>query len=131
VEVPEGLDEEAREEYKYLLEVLEDYRRYVKDIGRLGLAAPNLLYYRDEVQESLDELRVRGVDPREVWLEVVALDNAVRARASEIVAEIGHANFKQYQIINDPPLSYWWWFLNRVVPGPAAPEPPSWQFWKR
>ncbi|MCE7872479.1 hypothetical protein DYH09_19155 [bacterium CPR1] len=131
MEVPEGLDEEAREEYKYLLEVLEDYRRYVKDIGRLGLAAPNLLYYRDEVQESLDELRIRGVDPREVWVEVVALDNAVRARASEIVAEIGHANFKQYQIINSPPPSHWWWFLNRVVPGPAGPERPTWQFWKR
>ncbi len=131
MEVPEGLDEEAREEYKYLLEVLEDYRRYVKDIGHLGLAAPNLLYYRDEVQESLEELRLRGVDPLEVWREVVALDNVVRARAAEIVTEIGHANFKQYQIINDPPPAYWWWFLNRVVPGPAGTEPPSWQFWKR
>lgn len=130
--VPEGLDEETREEFQYLLDVLEDYRRYIKDIGRLELAAPNLLYYRDEVQEGLNELGARGVKLKEVWREVVDLDNKLRARASDVVMEIGHANFKQYQIINDPPLTHWWWFLNRTVAAPlTAPNPPAWQFWKR
>lgn len=132
MEVPEELDEETREEFQYLLDVLEDYRRYVKDIGKLELAAPNLLYYRDEVQEGLQELQARGVELKEVWRQVVELDNQLRARAQDVVMEIGHANFKQYQIINDPPLTHWWWFLNRVVAAPIqAPNPPAWQFWKR
>lgn len=128
--VPEDLDPELKEAYAYLLEVLADYERYIQDIGRLGLTAPNLFYYRDEVQEFLDLLQQEGVPMKEVWRKVSELDNQVRARAQEIVDEIGHANFKQYQIINDPPLKNWWWFLNRIVAAPPQAPRPGWQFWR-
>ena len=62
--------------------------------------------------DSLDNAPVAGKPPDEA-----------------LVREIGHANFKQYQIINDPPKAYWWWWLNRVVKAPP-PSPPSWMFWK-
>ncbi|MEW6280618.1 MAG: hypothetical protein AB1758_18480 [Candidatus Eremiobacterota bacterium] len=130
MEVPEGLDPEVKEAYQYLLEVLGDYERYTRDIGKLGLAAPNLLYYRDEVQEFLDILKAEGIEARDVWRKVVELDNLVRSKAQEIVDEVGHANFKQYQVINDPPPQHWWWFLNRTVAAPPE-SPPAWQVWKR
>jgi len=112
--------------------VLGDYERYVKEIGRLGLAAPQLLYYRDEVQDLLDALAGQpGMDLKPVWTKVRELDNQVRARASDLVKEIGHANFKQYQIVNDPPQARWWWYLNRVTAPPEMLQPPAWQFWRR
>lgn len=128
---PAELDKDTKEMWDYLLEVVGDYERYMSDIGNLGFAAPNLLYYRDEIQDMLNEFRTDNrVDFKGVWLRVKALDEVLRQRQQEVVDEIGHANFKQYQIINDPPKANWWWWLNRVT---AAPPPQAnnwWQFWK-
>ncbi len=124
------LDPETKEAWDYLLEVIVDYERYVRSIGELGLAAPNLLYYRDEIQEGLEEFKLnKQVDFQKVWLKVRELDEILRKQTKMLVHEIGHANFKQYQIINDPPKAYWWWWLNRVVTAPPTPTP-AWQFWK-
>lgn len=125
------LEPDSQEAWNYLLEVVRDYERYLADIGKLGLAAPNLLYYRSEVQDMLDDFRFdKRVDYGSVWVRVRALDEVLRTRQQEVVDEIGHANFQQYQIVNDPPRAHWWWWLNRVTKGP--PPPPNWwQFWKK
>jgi hypothetical protein len=127
-----ALDADTMEAWNYLLEVVGDYERYIGQIGDLGLTAPNLLYYRDEIQDMLDEFAMDDrVETREIWARIRGLDILLRARQVELVREVGHANFKQYQIMNDPARTRWWWFLNRVVP---APPPPStrhfWEFWK-
>jgi len=125
------LDPGTEEAWSYLLEVVDDYERYIGQIGNLGFTAPNLLYYRDEIQEMLDEFGLDPrVDTREIWAKIRGLDLLMRARQVDLVAEIGHVNFKQYQIINDPPRTHWWWFLNRIVAAPPAPPRPFWQFWK-
>ena len=125
------LSEDEKNAWAYLQDVIKDYERYLADVDDLGLTAPNVLYYRDEIQELLDEFKGDPrVDFRGVWTRVKALDEVLRANQAKIVNQIGHANFKQYQIINDPPRSYWWWWLNRVVP-PPPPPPPWWQFWKK
>ena len=125
------LDQETQEAWDYLLEVVRDYERYLTQIGELGLVAPNVLYYRSEVQDMLDDFRFEEqVDYRSVWTKVRELDEILRTRQQDLVDEIGHANFKQYQIINDPPRAHWWWWLNRVTKAP--PPPPNWwQFWKK
>ena len=126
----EPLDRETQEMWDYLLEVVGDYERYISDIGNLGYAAPQLLYYRDEIEDMLLEFKTdRRVDFRGVWLRVKALDEILRQRQQEFVDEVGHNNFKQYQIINDPPRTHWWWWLNRVTKAPP-PQPAWWQFWK-
>lgn len=125
------MDAETREALDYLEEVLAEYGRYVNQIGRLGLAAPNLFYYRDEVQEFLEMLSsVEGLDLTPVWNRVRELDHLVREKKREVVREVGRENFKQYQIINDPPTTHWWWFLDRLVP-PPPPPPRPWEFWKK
>lgn len=125
------LDADEKHAWSYLQEVVKDYERYLSDVENLGLAAPNLLYYRDEIQDLLDEFKGDPrVDFRGTWMKVKALDEFLRSHQAQVVRQIGHANFRQYQIINDPPRTHWWWFLNRVVP---APPPPAawWQFWKK
>lgn len=130
-EKPE-LDSETKELLGYLEEVLKDYARYVGEIGRLGYAAPQLLYYRDEVQDLLEALQgEKGVDLKTQWNRIRELDNQVRGKVTELVREIGHANFKQYQIVNDPPPTRWWWYLNRTTANPEPPPTPMWQFWKK
>ena len=119
------------ERLEYLEEVIGEYERYVNTIGTLGVNAPMLLYYRDEIQEMLDELMAEGdLDLQCTWAQVVELDNQVRDRSQVLVDEVGHANFKQYQIINDPPRQHWWWYLNTVT---RAPVPPVkfWEVWKK
>lgn len=126
------MNAETRELWDYLQEVVSDYERYVSEIGQLGLAAPQLLYYRDEVQELLDAVKGNPqVDFTSVWLKIRKLDEVVRSHAQEIVDEIGHANFKQYQIINDPPKANWWWYLNRVTAAPAPPQNRMWELWRQ
>lgn len=125
------MDPEVKELLDYLDEVIEDYRRYVENIGHNGLTASLLLNYRDEIQEILDELKYeKDLDLKDYWLKVRELDEVVREKKQELVREIGYENFKQYQIIQDPPLTRWWWYLDRQV---AKPLPPArfWEFWKR
>ena len=130
-DVSQKLDRETQEAWDYLLEVVEDYRRYLADIGELGLNAPNLLYYRSEVQDMLDDFKTdRRVDFPGIWTEVKELDEILRLKQQQVLNEIGHTNFKQYQIINDPPRAHWWWWLNRVTHAPPPP-PPWYQFWKK
>lgn len=125
------LTAEEQESWDYLLEVVGDYERYMADVDDLGLNAPNLLYYRSEVQDMLDDFKTdKRVDFRGVWMRVRELDEVLRKKQQSIVDQIGHANFKQYQIINDPPRAHWWWWLNRVTKAPPPP-PPWWMFWKK
>lgn len=124
-------DEDTAELLEYIEEVLSDYERHVKRIGELGFTAPMLLYYRDEIQETLEILEEEPeVDTQPYWRRVVEHDNLLKANKQALVDEIGHVNFKQYQIINDPPREHWWWFLNRETAGPPPPVP-FWMFWKR
>lgn len=121
---------DVQEALEYLEDVLTDYERFVSNIGENGFTAPMTLYYRDEVQDLLDELTYAGVEMQAYWRRTVELDNVLREHAQELVDEIGWANFKQYQIINDPPRQNWWWYLNRETRSPPPP-PAFWQFWKK
>ena len=124
------LDPYVKATWDYLMEVLSDYETFLANIGDLGFSAPQLLYYRDEVQECLDELAGRtDINVPAAWQKTTELDTILRARAQVLVDEIGHKNFTQYQIQNDPPRSHWWWWLNRVTVAPPAP-PKIWEFWK-
>ena len=132
IDRPKGrMDPEVIELIKYLDEVIEDYRNRVESIGKMKFDAPSLLYYRDEVQDMLDALASeKGVDLRSRWAKVRDLDLKLRGMASIFVNEVGHSNFKQYQIINDPPLTHWWWYLNRVTVN-RDEHSPSWMWWKK
>lgn len=127
---PPKLDPETREAWDYLMEVLSDYEAHVEKIGDLGYSAPQLLYYRDEVQEFLDELTGNPqINYQGAWKKVSELDQILRERAQDLVDEIGHKNFIQYQIMNEPSKDQWWWWLNRVT-APPPPPPKIWEFWK-
>lgn len=127
---PVKVDPVTREVWDYLMEVISDYETFLGNIGQLGYSAPQLLYYRDEVQEFLDLLAGRhDINVQGAWAKVTELDTILRAKAQTLVDEIGHKNFIQYQIQNDPPRSHWWWWLNRVTAPPITP-PKFWEFWK-
>jgi len=124
------MDPEIQAELDYLDEVLDDYQRYVLNIGVNRHAAPLLLYYRSEVQESLDALQQDQVDLKDRWRRVAELDNIVREKSSIVVREVGYHNFRQYQVINDPPRSHWWWYMDLTAPKPEGERRP-WEFWRR
>ena len=65
----------VQEELDYLDEILEEYEKYVDNIGNLRTSAALLLYYRDEVQEALDYLKGEDLDLRAYWKRIVELDN--------------------------------------------------------
>ncbi|MFP4498936.1 MAG: hypothetical protein ACLFQV_12060 [Vulcanimicrobiota bacterium] len=116
---------------EFLEESIDEYEKYLKNIGRNGLAAVNLGYYRDDIQDVLDNLKYDpDVDLKEYWQRIVKLDLELKAKASLYVREVGHANFKQYQIINDPPAIRWWWYLNRSVASPITEKTKFWELWK-
>lgn len=124
------IDPATKEAWDYLMEVLADYESFVGNIGDLGFSAPQVLYYRDEVQEFLDELTDNPqVNYQGAWKKVSELDQILRKKAQELVNEIGHENFIQYQLVNDPPKNNWWWWINRVT-APPPPKPKIWEFWK-
>ncbi|MDQ7823740.1 MAG: hypothetical protein RDV48_13160 [Candidatus Eremiobacteraeota bacterium] len=122
-------NEDLKESLEYLEEVLFEYERLVMNIGKNGLSASLLMNYRDEVQELMTELSMQDIDLRDQWRKVVTLDNVLRKSAQQFVNEVGHQNFKQYQIINDPPREHWWWYLNRTTAAPV--EKKDWKFWKK
>lgn len=127
---PPPIDPLIKEKWDYLMEVMGDYETFLENVGNLGYSAPQLLYYRDEVQEFLEELQGRtDINIPGAWKKVLELDTILRAKAQTLVDEIGHKNFIQYQIQNDPPRSHWWWWLNRVTAPPPTP-PRFWEFWK-
>lgn len=125
------MDPDVKEVLDYFKDCLDDYEKFVRNIGKLGMAAPMLFYYRDEVQECLEDLQnEKDVELKPYWARVSELDNIVRASAAELVREVGHNNFKQYQIVNDPPKMHWWWYLDKTVPAPVMPVHRPWEFWK-
>lgn len=124
------IDPATQEAWDYLIEVIGDYQTFLENIGNLGYSAPQLLYYRDEVQEFLEEFTNHPeLNYQGAYQKVLELDQILRKKAQELVDEIGHANFLQYQVINDPPKAHWWWWLNRVT-SPPKPPPKVWEFWK-
>lgn len=124
------IDPATKEAWDYLIDVIGDYESFLEKVGDLGLSAPQLLYYRDEVQEFLEELTDNEqVNYPGAYKKVLELDEILREKSQELVNEIGHQNFLQYQIINDPPKAHWWWWLNRVT-SPPPPPPKVWEFWK-
>lgn len=124
------IDPATKEAWDYLMEVLSDYEGFLSKIGDLGFSAPQLLYYRDEVQEFLEELTDNPeVNYQGAYKKTLELDKVLKERAQDLVDEIGHENFLQYQVINDPPKKHWWWWINRITKAPP-PEPKVWQFWK-
>ena len=123
---------EKRELLKFLQESINEYAKYIRNIGRNGLAAVNLNYYRDDIQELMDYMKYDNkVSLKDYWGQVVKLDIQLRGRAPQHVREVGYENFKQYQIINDPPASNWWWYLNRMVMPPSVQGPKFWELWKK
>jgi len=125
------VDPEAKEMLDFLQESINEYRKYVENIGRNGLAAVNLNYYRDDIQDILDLIKYDdSINLKEYWGQIVKLDLQLRAKAAIHVREVGYNNFKQYQIVNDPPLIRWWWYLNRNVAPPIV-KPKFWEIWKK
>lgn len=120
-------DEDIKEEFIYLEDAIETYSQMINNIGSLAYSAPLLLNYRDEIQDSLDFLKSLNYDTSKFWGKVVQLDLQFKGKSAIFVKEVGYNNFKQYQIINDPPQTRWWWYLNRVV---SAPEKEKVPFWK-
>lgn len=123
-------EEELEESIIYLEELLDEYMKLVKNIGHNGLSASLICNYRDEIQILMRELRMADADLRKYWSKIVATDDTLRKRAQAFVEEVGHENFKQYQIVNDPPRENWWWYLNRTTIAPP-PEKKEWWPWKR
>lgn len=123
-----SLSEHLKEELEYMEGALKEYQRFVLNIGNLKYTAAMLLYHRDDVQDSMDYLK-HHLDLKEHWKKIVDLDNILRANANVFVNEVGYNNFKQYQIINDPPKLHWWWYLNKQVAAPPS-DKKWWQVWK-
>jgi len=120
-----GLTREEIEKYlDYLDEAMDEYERFVNNIGNNGLAAKLLLDYRDEIQDLLEILQGK-VDLKEYWEDLIKLDQIVRARRITLVREIGNKNFVMEQIRRSPPKTRWWWYLNKY-----EPQKPQQSFWE-
>jgi hypothetical protein len=117
------------EEIEYLEEILNEYKRYVENIGENGLSAPLLLYYRDELEETLRDLEGRA-PLQSYWAQTVELDNILRERSTDFVAEIGWESYRIQREARKPPQAYWWWHLDTYVPKPSRPNPvKTWWDW--
>ncbi|MBI2266218.1 MAG: hypothetical protein HYU64_13790 [Armatimonadetes bacterium] len=110
--------DDVQEELEYLEETLEDYERFIKQIGTNGLSANLLLYHRDDIQEILQSLEGE-VDLRPHWIKVARLDSQLRDRAALFVEEVGRKNLQQCRIVLDPPKLHWWWYLDQTLPKPV------------
>lgn len=119
------------DEIEYLEETLREYARFVEHIGENGLAANLLLYYRDELQETLEDLQGRvPVEP--YWRQTVDLDHVVREKGADLVAEIGWDHYRGQRAVRHPPRAYWWWYLDAGLSAPDRPNPVrSWWDWLR
>lgn len=104
--------QQPAEEIQYLEEILREYGKYVENIGHHGLEANLLLYYRDEVQDTLEDLE--GKAPlQSYWREVVEWDQKLRENSAEFVNEIGRENYSLQRDGRMPPKTHWWWYLDR------------------
>jgi hypothetical protein len=129
--IDKSVPKDLVDEIAFLVESIDQYEKYVNNIGRNGLAAVNVGYYRDDIQDIIDLLKYEeDLNLRPYWERIVRLDLQLRAKAPQYVREVGHENFKQYQIINDPPHVRWWWYLNRTV-APPIMQPKFWEIWKK
>ncbi len=123
-------ENELREAFEYLNEVLMDYEKMIGNIGNNGLSASLIMNYRDELHDIMSELALEDINLKEQWKKIAILDTKLKGNAQKFVNEVGHANFKQYQIINNPSKDRWWWYMDKTTLPPAANKKP-WEFWKR
>ena len=124
-------ENEVREIFEYFDEVLHDYEKMVNNIGRNGLSASLLMNYRDEIQDIIAELALENINLKEHWKKITLLDTKLRSQAQRYVNEVGHNNFKQYQIINNPSKERWWWYLDKTTLPPPYAKKNLWDFWKK
>ncbi len=117
------------EEIEYLEEILREYERYVENIGQNGLASNLLLHYRSDLQETLTDLEGRA--PLEsYWQQTVLLDEKLRGKKEEVLAEIGWNHYKTERAAVNPPKHYWWWYLDAGLTVPDQPNRiQSWWNW--
>ena len=128
-EMPDALTQEELEEHLlYLNEILDDYERFINNIGKNGISAKLMLNYRDDIQEMLAFLNNFEVDLTEYWKKVMRLDQVLRVRRSTVVREVGRKTFLMEQIKNEPPKNYWWWYIDRSEP---KEKPGFWDFLKK
>ena len=128
-EEPDGLtDEELQAHISYLNEVMDDYERFINNIGKNGITAKLMLNYRDEIQEILSFLNNYEIDLSKYWTRLVKLDQILRSRRTAAVKEIGRKNFIMEQIRKEPPKDHWWWYIDRSVP---KDKPGFWDFMKK
>lgn len=124
-------ENELRETFEYFEDVLRDYEKMVNNIGQNGLSASLLMNYRDEIQDIIADLALENIDLKEHWKKVTVLDTKLRAQAQKYVSEVGHSNFKQYQIINNPSKEKWWWYLDKTTLPTISTQKKPWEFWKK
>lgn len=118
-----------KEEIEYLEEVLQEYTRFVDNIGHNGLAANLVLYYRTELQEVLTDLQGRAPLER-YWRETVALDEQLKKKKTLLLNEIGWENYRIERASVNPPKAYWWWYLDQglIEPGKPGPIQSAWNW---
>jgi hypothetical protein len=121
-------DEELQVHMSYLNEVMDDYERFINNIGKNGLTAKLMLNYRDEIQEILSFLNNYEIDLSKYWTRLVRLDQILRSRRTAVVKEVGRKNFIMEQIRKEPPKDHWWWYIDRSVP---KDKPGFWNFLKK
>lgn len=128
-EMPDTLtEEELKKHLDYLNEVLDDYERFINNIGQNGVSSKLMLNYRDEIQEILSFLNHFEIDLSDYWTRVMRLDQNLRVRRSTVVREVGRKTFLMEQIKREPPRNHWWWYLDRSE---ARDNPGFWSFLKK
>jgi len=117
------------EEIEYLEETLNEYARFVENIGHNGFSANLVLHYRTDLQETLTDLEGRA--PLEAyWQRTVGIDNILRGKKAEFLHEIGLANYRIERQQEAPPKAYWWWYLDAGFEDPNKPNAiKSWWQW--
>lgn len=117
------------EEIEYLEEVLNEYSKFVQNIGQNGFSANLVLHYRTEVQETLTDLEGRA--PLEsYWQQTVELDDLLRKKRIEFIHEIGLQHYRLERQQVNPPKEYWWWRLDSGLTDPNKPNLlKSWWGW--
>ncbi len=114
------LPPEDFEEYEsYLEELLAEYRRFIENIGRNGLAAPMLLHYRDEIEDVFSVLSEQeDIAPflEKFYQELEKLDEMFLGKAKEYIRELGGpSKLMHYRWTVRPTRDRWWWYIDKEV----------------
>lgn len=113
--------EELKAQLSYLNELLDAYGGFVGNIGKNGLAASLILSYRDEIAESMNYLEEEQI-PEEFLSKLNILDEELRQRAAEFIAEAGRDAIRQGREAVAAPKDAWWWYLDSGVKEIKAPR---------